>query len=197
MSAVAGMSNAVTDEEIVAGLLAGREPRAVVSGGAVGALEIGVGLPMPGLFERVHREVSDGGYIPWAFAVGEDNGFEWCCGGGECCGGATVLAEYTRRLREHRDHPAPVVPIWHRQGHWVFVDFSTPEGRIWRSRGEESAVPAEDTLNTWLAAQLAEANQQDASDELRAGGSGGFSDQFTGDDPWSGPSTGFSGDLPF
>lgn len=159
MSGSPGTRRGVTEEEIITKMLGGREPWALASGGALGALRIAVGHPMPPLLERIHREISDGEYVRWAFALADGNGFEWCCGGGECCGGSTVLAEYARRLRKYTDHPSSLVPIWHRQGNWIFVDFSTPDGQIWRSQGEEAPVPDDNVLVTWLAARLMDDEQ--------------------------------------
>ncbi len=93
---------------------------------AVTEVEAAVGHPMPPLLKRVYLEVADGGFGRWGQALSltdEDYRFS---------DSERLVTEYLLTWCPRPGHPQSVVPLleW---GCciWSFVDFSTPEGRMW------------------------------------------------------------------
>ncbi|MEU1436379.1 hypothetical protein ABZ438_20140 [Streptomyces sp. NPDC005786] len=93
---------------------------------AVAELEEAVGHPMPVLLKRIYLEVADGGFGRWGEALSlTDDSYSFSDSG-------PLLEEYLTVWRSRPSHPAPIVPLltWG-CAIWSFVDFSTPEGRMW------------------------------------------------------------------
>jgi hypothetical protein len=91
----------------------------------VAELEALVGHPMPRLLKRIYLEVADGGFGRWGNALSftdEDYRFSE----------AGPLIQTYRRWAMTPNYPTPVVPLltWG-CAIWSFVDFSSPEGRMW------------------------------------------------------------------
>jgi hypothetical protein len=92
---------------------------------SVAELEALVGHPMPRLLKRIYLEVADGGFGRWGQALSfthEEYQFS----------DSELLIETYRRWAAMPNYPTPVVPLltWG-CAIWSFVDFRTPEGRMW------------------------------------------------------------------
>jgi hypothetical protein len=128
VSVQADTTGKVTDDEILQRIrqaTAAEELPPPAPPEAVAELEAAVGLPMPPLLKRAYLEVADGGFGRWGEALSlTDTTYRFSNSG-------PLLEEYVGwRALPH--HPAHVVPLlaWG-CGIWSFVDYRTPQGRLW------------------------------------------------------------------
>ncbi|WP_344452835.1 SMI1/KNR4 family protein [Actinocorallia aurantiaca] len=128
----------MTEEEIITRIrefhfVAGTDLPAPATEAVVEELEAVVGLAMPPLLKRLYLEVSDGGFNDWGNAYPLTREDERCC-----YGHGPVLQEYLWSVKGKVDPdetlPVPgfLVPFAHMGcSIYHFVDWSTPEGRVW------------------------------------------------------------------
>ncbi|MFC5911269.1 SMI1/KNR4 family protein [Streptacidiphilus monticola] len=119
----------MTDDEITALIRRKRAGKlqAPARAEAVAEVEAVVGHRMPALLRRLYLDVSDGGFDPYNAALSlDDHDFLHSDAG-------RLVDEYLQWRAHIPGYPSHVVPLLSLGcAMWAHVDWSTPEGRIWR-----------------------------------------------------------------
>ncbi|MFD8649122.1 SMI1/KNR4 family protein [Streptomyces mirabilis] len=119
---------------------------------AVVELEAIVGWPMPTLLRRLYLEVANGGFGPSSRVMSLTHTGQWFSD-------EESLLQFMRAAAAHTDpsdpprHTVPLMTLG--CAVWWFVDFSTPDGRMWgwepNARCEQHRLfPERFTLAQWL-----------------------------------------------